>query len=52
VHCLHRDRAQIRSKIPTAQINEALLKVLCHNLTCLINEMHEAGAPFSVSLPK
>lgn len=38
---------QIRSKTPTAQINEALLKVLCHNLMCLIQEMHEAGAPFS-----
>lgn len=40
---------RIRSKTPTAQINEALLKVLCHNLMVLIHEMHEAGAPFSVA---
>lgn len=38
---------QIRSKTPTAQVNETLLKVLCHNLICLIHEMHESGAPFS-----
>jgi transposase len=35
---------QIRSKTPVAQINEALLKVLCHNLVCLIHEMNESGA--------
>ena len=35
----------IRSKTPTAQVNEALLKVLCHNLVVLIHEMHETGAP-------
>lgn len=34
----------IRSKSPVAQRNEALLKVLCHNLVCLIHEMHETGA--------
>jgi transposase len=34
---------QIRSKTPTAQINETLLKVLCHNLVCLIHEMNESG---------
>ena len=35
---------QVRSKTPTAQINEALLKVLCHNLVCVIHEMNESGA--------
>lgn len=35
---------QIRSKTPTAQINETLLKVLCHNIVCLIHEMNESGA--------
>jgi hypothetical protein len=25
------------------QINESLLKVICHNLCCLIHEMHESG---------
>jgi transposase len=34
----------IRSKTETAQTNEALLKVLCHNIVCLIHEMHESGA--------
>ena len=34
----------IRSKSPVAQRNEALLKVLCHNLVCLIHEIHESGA--------
>jgi transposase len=34
----------IRSKSPVAQRNEALLKVLCHNLVCLIHEISESGA--------
>jgi transposase len=34
---------QIRSKSSVAQINEALLKVLCHNLVCVIHEIHESG---------
>lgn len=33
----------IRSKTGTAQVNETLLKVLCHNLVCVIHEMHETG---------
>lgn len=33
---------QIRSKSATAQINETLLKVLCHNLVCLIHEINES----------
>jgi transposase len=33
----------IRSKTRRAQINEALLKVLCHNLVCVIHEIHENG---------
>ena len=36
--------AIIRSKTPVAQQNEALLKVLCHNLVCLIHEIHQSGA--------
>lgn len=31
----------LRSKTKTAQINEALCKVLCHNLCCLIQSMFE-----------
>jgi transposase len=33
----------IRAKNRTAQINEALCKVLCHNLCCLIQSMFEFG---------
>jgi hypothetical protein len=31
----------LRSKTPTAMVNEALCKILCHNLVVLIHEMHE-----------
>lgn len=31
----------IRSKTKTAQINEVLCKILCHNICVLIQEMHE-----------
>lgn len=34
----------IRSKTPAAQRNELLLKVLCHNIVCVIHEVHESGA--------
>lgn len=33
----------IRSKGDTAQINEALCKILCHNICCLIRSMFEFG---------
>lgn len=31
----------LRSKGDTAMVNEALCKILCHNLVVLIHEMHE-----------
>ena len=31
----------VRSKLGRAQINEALCKVLCHNICCLIQSMYE-----------
>ena len=34
---------KVRSKTPTAQVNEALMKVLCHNICVLIRAMHELG---------
>jgi transposase len=34
----------IRSKSPVAQKNEALMKVLAHNLICLIHEIEQSGA--------
>lgn len=33
----------LRSKDKTAQINELLLKVLCHNICVVIQEMFELG---------
>jgi hypothetical protein len=33
----------IRSKTDTAMVNEALAKVLCHNLCCLIQSHYELG---------
>jgi transposase len=35
--------AALRSKSDTAMVNEALLKVLCHNICCVIQSMHEFG---------
>jgi hypothetical protein len=35
--------ATVRSKTPVAQTNEALLKVLCHNIVCVIHEIHQSG---------
>jgi transposase len=31
----------LRSKTKTAQVNEALCKILCHNLCCVIQSMFE-----------
>jgi len=33
----------VRSKEWTAQVNEVLLKVLCHNICVVIQEMYELG---------
>ncbi len=33
----------VRSRIRAAQINEVLLKVLCHNIRCLVHAIHELG---------
>ncbi len=33
----------LRSKTETAQINEVLCKILCHNLCCLIQSIYELG---------
>lgn len=34
---------RLRCKTETAQINEALCKVLCDNLCCVIQAMYESG---------
>jgi len=31
----------LRSKTLVAQVNEALLMIICHNIRCLIHEMYE-----------
>jgi len=36
-------RYNVRSKDETAQFNEVLLKLLCHNICVLIQETHELG---------
>lgn len=33
----------VRSKNFAAQVNEVLLKVLCHNIRCVVHAMHELG---------
>ncbi len=41
----------IRSRTDVAQINEVLLKVLAHNIVCLVHSIHELGiAPMLTSL--
>jgi len=44
---------RLRSRTLTAQINEALCKVLCHNLCVVIQSVHELGIEtnFEVALP-
>jgi transposase len=34
---------RIRSKMPVAQVNELLCKILCHNLCCLVQSFYELG---------
>lgn len=33
----------VRSKLPTAQVNEVLCKVVCHNLACIVHAIAEFG---------
>ena len=35
--------AAVRSKTPVAQVNEVLVKILCHNICVLIQSMYELG---------
>ena len=44
---------RLRSRTLTAQINEALCKVLCHNLCVVIQSVHELGieTTFEAALP-
>lgn len=44
-------RDNLRSKDKTAQINELLLKILCHNICVVIQEMFELGINPQFNLP-
>jgi len=35
--------ASVRTKTPTSQMHEVLLKCLCHNLAVLVHAIHELG---------
>jgi hypothetical protein len=35
--------SSVRAKTPTAQVNEVLCKVLCHNICVLIQSIYELG---------
>jgi transposase len=41
----------VRSKLPTAQTNEVLAKVLCHNLTCIVHAITEFGIDAELGKP-
>lgn len=41
----------VRSKLPTAQANEVLAKVLCHNLTCIVHAITEFGIEVDFNKP-
>ena len=34
---------RVRAKTPTAQVNEVLVKVLCHNICVLVQAMYKLG---------
>jgi hypothetical protein len=42
----------IRSKTEVAQKNEALLKVLAHNIVCVVHSIHELGIGSLLTLPE
>lgn len=41
----------VRSKLPTAQMNEVLAKVLCHNLACIVHAITEFGIEVDFAKP-
>jgi transposase len=41
----------VRAKLPTAQVNEVLAKVLCHNLTCIVHAITEFGIEVDFAKP-
>ena len=43
--------AAVRSKLPTAQANEVLCKVLLHNLSCIVHAITEFGIEVDLAKP-
>lgn len=41
----------VRSKLQTAQVNEVLAKVLCHNLACIVHAIAEFGIEVDFTKP-
>ena len=41
----------VRSKLPAAQVNEVLAKVLCHNLACVVHAVTEFGIEADFTKP-
>jgi len=50
IHIMSKGGLRLRSKTMTAQINEALCKVLCHNLCVVIQSQHELGIETDFSI--
>jgi hypothetical protein len=42
----------VRSKNPTAQVNEVLCKALCFNLSMLVHAIHELGIESAFAAPQ
>ena len=42
----------VRSKTPVAQVNEALAKILCHNIVVLIHSIYELGIELVLGNPE
>jgi hypothetical protein len=43
--------AAVRSKLPVAQANEILAKLVCHNLTCIVHAVNEFGIDVDLAKP-
>ncbi len=43
--------AAVRSKLPVAQTNEILAKLVCHNLTCIVHAVNEFGIDVELGMP-
>ena len=44
--------AAVRSKLPVAQVNEILAKLVCHNLACIVLAVHEFGIDVDLGKPR